>query len=67
MVDSVDKESYELAEVNVCEPGSLKELRSSVDEVCSENLIDLFFSQLFVRPPQAAILLFCISFPWGWS
>ena len=27
----------------------------------------LFFSQLFVRPPQAAILLFCISFPWGWS
>ena len=27
----------------------------------------LFFSQLFVRPPQAAILLFCISFSWGWS
>ena len=26
-----------------------------------------FFSQLFVRPPQTAILLFCISFPWGWS
>ena len=25
----------------------------------------LFFSQLFVRPPQTAILLFCISFPWG--
>ena len=24
------------------------------------------FSQLFVRPPQTAILLFCISFPWGW-
>ena len=24
-------------------------------------------SQLFVRPPQTAILLFCISFPWGWS
>ena len=23
----------------------------------------LFFSQLFVRPPQTAILLFCISFP----
>ena len=22
---------------------------------------------LFVRPPQTAILLFCISFPWGWS
>ena len=22
-----------------------------------------FFSQLFVRPPQTAILLFCISFP----
>ena len=27
----------------------------------------LFFSQLFVRLPQTAILLFCISFPWGWS
>ena len=27
----------------------------------------LFFSQLFVRPPQTAVLLFCISFPWGWS
>ena len=24
------------------------------------------FSQLFVRLPQMAILLFCISFPWGW-
>ena len=27
----------------------------------------LSFSQLFVRPPQTAILLFCITFPWGWS
>ena len=27
----------------------------------------LFFSQLFVRPPQTPILLFRISFPWGWS
>ena len=26
-----------------------------------------FFSQLFVRPPQTATLLFCISFSWGWS
>ena len=26
-----------------------------------------FFSQLFVRPPQTAILPFCISFSWGWS
>ena len=26
-----------------------------------------FFSQLFVRPPQTAILLFCITFSWGWS
>ena len=26
----------------------------------------LFFSQLFVRPPQTAILLFCICFSWGW-
>ena len=25
-----------------------------------------FFSQQFVRPPQIAILLFCISFSWGW-
>src|SRR5574337_829155 len=27
----------------------------------------LISSQLFVRPLQTAILLFCISFPWGWS
>jgi len=27
----------------------------------------VFFSQLFVRSPQTAILVFCISFPWGWS
>ena len=27
----------------------------------------LFFSQIFVRPPQTAILSFCISFSWGWS
>ena len=27
----------------------------------------LFSSQLFVRPPQTVILLFCISFLWGWS
>ena len=26
-----------------------------------------FFSQLFVRSPQTAILLFCISFSWRWS
>ena len=26
-----------------------------------------FFSQLFVRPPQTAILPFCVSFSWGWS
>ena len=26
----------------------------------------LFFSQLFVRPPQTAILLFCFSFSWGY-
>ena len=26
----------------------------------------LFFSQLFVRPPQTTILPFCISFSWGW-
>ena len=26
----------------------------------------VFFSQLFVRPPQMAILPFCISFSWGW-
>jgi len=27
----------------------------------------LFFSQLFARLPQTTILLFGISFPWGWS
>ena len=27
----------------------------------------LFFSQLFVRPPQTTILPFCISFSWEWS
>ena len=27
----------------------------------------LFYSQLLVCPPQAAILCFCISFSWGWS
>ena len=27
----------------------------------------LFFSQLFVRPPQTAILLFHISISWAWS
>ena len=43
-------------------------------ELCIQMLISFlfsfafhFFSQLFVRPPQTAILLFCISFPWGWS
>ena len=30
-------------------------------------LLLFFFSQLFVRPPQTAILPFCISFSWGWS
>ena len=30
-------------------------------------LLLLFFSQVFVRPPQTAILPFCISFSWGWS
>ena len=28
---------------------------------------DPFFSQLFVGPPQIAIFLFRVSFPWGWS
>ena len=27
----------------------------------------VYFSQLFVRPPQTTILPFCISFSWGWS
>ena len=44
-------------------------------ELCIQMLISFFllcfsllsFSQLFIRPPQTAILLFCISFPWGWS
>ena len=33
----------------------------------SPLLFILFFSQLFVRPPQTGILLFFISFPSGWS
>ena len=33
----------------------------------SPLLFPFFFSQLFERPPQIAILLLCISFPWGWS
>ena len=43
-------------------------------ELCIQMLLSfllcislLFFSQLFVRPPQTAILFFCIYFPWGWS
>ena len=27
----------------------------------------ILWSQLLMRPPQTAILLFCISFSWGWS
>ena len=30
-------------------------------------LLLLFFSQLFIRPPQTTVLPFCISFPCGWS
>jgi len=33
----------------------------------SPLLLLFFFSQLFLRPPQTAILLFCISFSWRWS
>ena len=33
----------------------------------SRLLFASLLSQLFVRPSQTAILLFCISFPWGWS
>ena len=29
--------------------------------------LSLFFSQLFVMPPQTANLFFCISFCWRWS
>ena len=43
-------------------------------ELCSQMDVSFlfsfafrFFSQLFVRPPQTAIFLFCISFSWGWS
>ena len=45
-------------------------------ELCIQMLISflfllcfslLFFSELFVRPPQTIILPFCISFSWGWS
>ena len=33
----------------------------------SPVLFASLFSQLFVRPPQTALLIFGISFPWGWS
>ena len=33
----------------------------------SPLLFASLLAQLFVRPPQTAILLFCISFSWGWS
>ena len=33
----------------------------------SPLLFTSLISQLFVRPPQTDILLFCISFPRGWS
>ena len=47
VVDSVDEESNELAEVDVCEPGSLEKLRTSVDEVCCKDLCDdAFFVSL---------------------
>ena len=44
-------------------------------ELCIQMFISLLFSfafaslffSLFLRPPQTAILLFCTSFPWGWS
>ena len=36
-------------------------------EYLSFSPLLLFFSQLYVRPPQIDILLFCISFSWGWS
>ena len=32
----------------------------------SFSLLLPFFSHLYIRPPQTAILLFCISFSWGW-
>ena len=42
-------------------------------ELCIEMCISLllcllllYFSQIFVRPPQTAILPFCISFSWRW-
>ena len=31
------------------------------------SFLPLFFSQLFVRPPQTTILPFCISCGWSWS
>ena len=47
MVDGVDKERYELAEVNICIPGCFQEFRSSVDKVCCEDLVDdAFFVSL---------------------
>ena len=57
----------------IAEEGFLISLCYSL-ELCIQMFISflfsfafLFFSQLFVRSPQTAILLFCISFPRGWS
>ena len=44
-------------------------------ELCIQMLISFLFSLAFhlssftaiCKVPQTAILLFCISFPWGWS
>ena len=52
------------------EPGRLQSMgsrRVRHDWATSFWLSLLFFSQLFVRPPQTAILSFCISLSWGMS
>ena len=43
------------------------DMECGIEKTLTKTKCDIFFSQLFVRPPQTAILLFCISFPWGWS
>ena len=42
-------------------------IQMGISFLCSFAFSFSFFSQLFVKPPQATILSFCISLSWGWS
>ena len=44
-----------------------KHLNTEFQRIAKRDKKAFFFSQLFVWPPQTAVLLFCISFSCGWS